>query len=199
MFIMDTRPQQQIGLPPRETHLSRIKGDVMVHNKLQPKAMRNPCDRRSCPCSCHIRGSVTRRFWSLEYTPLSMVLQNCDVDECTARHYRVAFKWVLTPWGFPLAVKFGLDMTAVAGCYSISPSLETERVVRYTSPGFRLLWELDTHQITLAQAVADFRELYRKDPHMIFHVNPAGRGYIEVRQTIYDNTPSLPNPPFTQL
>ncbi|KAI0113806.1 hypothetical protein F4776DRAFT_639054 [Hypoxylon sp. NC0597] len=137
------------------------------------------CQVKHCSCSCHIRGSVTRRFWSLNYTPLSMILQRCDNAKCTSRRHQISFRLAFTQMGLPWAITLGLEMAAEAGKYSIGPTLETERIVRYTSTGFKLLWELRTDQISGSDAIRGFRELWKKDPHMVYHVNPAGRGYIE--------------------
>ncbi|KAI0839534.1 hypothetical protein F5Y06DRAFT_265649 [Hypoxylon sp. FL0890] len=139
----------------------------------------NSCQVRHCSCSCHIRGSVARRFWNLEYTPLSMILQNCDNAKCTSRRHRISLRLAFTQMGLPWAITLGLDMAVEAGKYSIGPTLETERIVRYTSPGFKLLWELKAYHISRVDAIQGFRELWRKDPNMVYHVNPAGRGYIE--------------------
>ncbi|KAI1502079.1 hypothetical protein F5X99DRAFT_172328 [Biscogniauxia marginata] len=155
----------------------------MNTDHLRQSRRTDSCRVKACSCSCHVRANITRRFWGLEYTPLSMILQGCDNSRCTTRRHRIAFRVAFTQLGLPLALTLGLDMAVKAGRYSVAPTLETERVVRYTSPGFKLIWELRTRQIGQEEAVQGFRELWRKDPYMIYHVNPAGRGYIEVSKS----------------
>ncbi|KAI1409926.1 hypothetical protein F5Y13DRAFT_203068 [Hypoxylon sp. FL1857] len=174
-------PQEERDSSPTEDESrTRSSEDTVLSTK--DRALRqkiSSCQIKHCSCSCHIRGSVARRFWNLEYTPLSMILQRCDNARCTSRRHRISFRVAFTQMGLPWAVTLGLEMAVEAGRYSIGPTLETERIVRYTSPGFKLLWELRTDQISRADAIHGFRELWKTDPHMIYHVNPAGRGYIE--------------------
>ncbi|KAI1137489.1 hypothetical protein F5Y05DRAFT_387380 [Hypoxylon sp. FL0543] len=171
---------QTAGLKGLDDSCTQGSSEDTVSLKIDRTPRRTNCCRvKHCSCSCHIRGSVARRFWNLEYTPLSMILQGCDNSKCTSRRHQISFRLAFTQMGLPWAVTLGLEMAVDAGRYSISPKLETERIVRYTSPGFTLLWELRTDQISGEQAIQGFRELWRRDPYMIYHVNPAGRGYIE--------------------
>ena len=138
------------------------------------------CSVRHCCCSCHLTGNISARFWGLEYTPLSVLLRKCDNERCTSRHLRYNLRLALSKYGIPWAVAAGLDFLFEAGGYSIRPALRMERIVTYTSPGFETLWRCQNSLISSSQARTTFVKLYRSDPSLERHVNPAGKSYIQV-------------------
>lgn len=145
---------------------------------------RQPCSVRHCHCSCHTTGSSSGRFWGFQYTPFSSIWRYCDNAQCSARRYRWNLRIALTQYGIPLTVITGFELISGEGNYSLRPALSVQRTVRYTSPGFETL-ECFHHGLLDAEDVKrKFLELYRADPSLKNHVNPAGRDYVQVR-TLY--------------
>ncbi|KAK8087371.1 hypothetical protein PG994_002345 [Apiospora phragmitis] len=131
------------------------------------------------------------RFWSFEYTPLSMVLEDCDFPNCNGRHYSVSLRVALSQLGLPWALALGFNFAKWATSYSMYPVLTPQATVRFTSPGFRLLFEISHGEVELAEGIRKFTEMYDQDRSMKHHVNPAGRGYIEARRIEFDNVTAL--------
>ncbi|KAK8108044.1 uncharacterized protein PG998_010057 [Apiospora kogelbergensis] len=152
---------------------------------------RKSCLKRRCACRCHIEGSVGGRFWAFKYTPLSMILGECDVPKCDGRQHIYSLRVALSQLGFPLTVTAAIHIQSDAAGRSFGVSLRPQYVVRYTSPGFETLHKLGHGYITIDEASSKFTEMCRKDPSFIHQVNPAEQGYIEVLVGIarYRNIP----------
>ncbi|KAK8094824.1 hypothetical protein PG997_001509 [Apiospora hydei] len=140
---------------------------------------RRGCLKRSCTCCCHRKGTVHRRFWAFKYTPLSMILGSCDNPTCDGRQYTYSFRVALSQLGFPWAVTAAIGIQSEATGYSIGLSLRPQHIVRYTSPGFEILYNVSERFITLDEGISRFTEMYRKDPSFIHHIDPSGKGYLE--------------------
>jgi hypothetical protein len=78
-------------------------------------------------------------------------------------------------------VKAGVELIAGAGMYSLRPALSTERVVKYTSPGFEALARFQDGLLTLSEVQDKFRELKRCDLSLNQHIHPGGHNYVQVR------------------
>lgn len=142
---------------------------------------RQPCSVKHCHCSCHVTGASSGRFWGFEYTPFSTFWRYCDNAQCSARRYRWSLRIALTQYGIPLTVITGLELISGGGNYSLRPALSVQQTVKYTSPGFETL-KLFQHGLLGVQDVKrKFLELYRVDPSLKYHVNPAGWDYVQVR------------------
>ncbi|KAK8875182.1 26S proteasome non-ATPase regulatory subunit 10 [Apiospora arundinis] len=137
------------------------------------------CTKRGCPCRCHTKGALIRRFWSFEYTPLSMILQSCDHPSCNGRRYDASIRVALSQLGLPWAFTLGFHFQSERADYSLYPSLGGQTIVRYTSPGFKLLFDIVHDEVELVEGLKQFTELWRRDPGMGNHVNPGGRTYVE--------------------
>lgn len=139
------------------------------------------CSYKKCRCRCHTVGSSGGRFWGFQYTPLSMILADCDYPRCNARQYHVSFRIALSQFGLKWAVTATAAMRSGGGSYSLDLSLRPQHIVRFTSDGFLLLFNILQGLVSLDDGMEGFKALYKNDPSLIDHVNPAGRGYIEVR------------------
>lgn len=145
---------------------------------------RQSCFKRNCTCCCHTKGSVHRRFWAFKYTPLSMVLGECNNPTCDGRQYFYSFRVALSQLGFPWAVTAAIGIQSESTGYSIGLNLRAQYIVRYTSPGFATLHGVKHQLITLDEATSSLTKMYQKDPSFINHVNPNGEGYIQVFQHV---------------
>jgi hypothetical protein len=146
---------------------------------------RPQCAVLQCYCSCHSTKQISSRFWYIHYSPLADMLKNCDTATCTARRHRLQFRAALSQLGIPWAVILGVDVTLEVGKFTLCPALQLQRVVKYTSPGFEILWKLSEAKLSWDDAGAQFRELYRMDPTFCSQVDPSGRGYLEVGDRLF--------------
>jgi hypothetical protein len=181
---IDTTPP----LPPTPASYSsdKSKVDSNAIACIQPPKFRRHwnCAERYCSCSCHHTVRTTRRFWSLEYTPLDVFRQTCDNKSCNATKYGGTFSVALSQLGIRWSAIIQFHILAAPGKFLFRPAFEMERIVPYTSPGFETLWRCEQDLITVEEARDSLIDLYRSDPTFKNHVNPAGKSYIEVRLLI---------------
>jgi len=149
------------------------------------RRQRLQCTVLQCHCSCHFTKQISSRFWYIHYSPLAHMLKNCDTVTCTARRHRLQFRAALSQLGIPWAVILGVNLTQEVGKFTLCTAIQLQRVVRYTSPGFEILWKLSEEELGWGDAEAQFRELYRMDPTFCSQVNPSGRGYLEVGDILF--------------
>jgi hypothetical protein len=141
---------------------------------------RHRCGQRHCDCLCHLTERKSGRFWFLEYTPLSVLLKKPENGRCGSSQFSLNFRLALSNYGIPLAIVAGLNITADAIGFTLRPALRTERIVKYTSPGFETLSRLENCNISFGEAQTKFVELYRSDPSFIYHRDPSGQNYLQV-------------------
>ncbi|BCS21477.1 ankyrin repeat domain-containing protein [Aspergillus puulaauensis] len=146
---------------PTESNLGTLTAS---ENIIRPNR-RQPCSVKHCHCSCHVTGASSGRFWGFEYTPFSTFWRYCDNAQCSARRYRWSLRIALTQYGIPLTVITGLELVSGG--------------VKYTSPGFETLKRFHEGLLDVSEAKRRFLELYRADPSLKHHVNPAGRDYMQ--------------------
>ncbi|KAI8724211.1 hypothetical protein NCS52_00278800 [Fusarium sp. LHS14.1] len=137
------------------------------------RVVRQDCAITACYCSCHRVSRISRRFWALDYTGL-FPNNKCDQPSCTASAYGFRLRVALSQLGIPWSVTMGLHFLAGIGRFNIQPALQVERVVKYTSPGFEIIWRLKHGLIKVDEACIAFRLLAREDPTLKLHVDPSG-------------------------
>lgn len=176
------------GAPKTEQQSPGVSGHtdsspVEVHScpRKYPSRRSRGCPYRKCRCRCHTEGSTGGRFWGFQYTPLSMILADCDNPRCDTRQYKVSFRVALSQFGLNWAVTASAVMQSGGGSYPLGVSLRPQHIVRFTSDGFLLLFNILQGLTSLDDGIASFKTLCKNDPSLVDHVNPAGRGYIEVR------------------
>lgn len=138
------------------------------------------CLDRTCYCSCHQTASISSRFWALEFSPLNAWNSQCDQPFCTGPSYGIRLALSFSNFGIPWSSIMSLQVATALGKVHIRPSLELQRTVKYTSPGFAVIWGLERDLITFEEACNELRKLAREDPSFRTHVNPSGESYIEV-------------------
>lgn len=159
------------------------------------KLKRASCGLQHCHCSCHLTETIVGRYWGIQYTPLSVLFGKCDNKECTSRRplwklrfalskYRIPMSKYRIPWAFIM----GIEWVSGNGKYTLRPALSLERVVKYTSPGFEILWKCQNHEISLPEAEESFLKLFKSDPSLKTHVNPGGNGYVRVSSLVLIRT-----------
>lgn len=141
------------------------------------------CYAGNCACRCHRTSKISTRFWSIEYSLLSTMFASCDRVQCKARVYRQSCWVTLSRLGIPLALVAGLECGRSVNGYQISPSLYFTPVVPYTSPGFQVLWKAEKGLISSSEAEAELHELFIDRKASVRDVDPAGDGWLEVRET----------------
>ncbi|KAH9231744.1 hypothetical protein K456DRAFT_1773259 [Colletotrichum gloeosporioides 23] len=147
--------------------------------KRQKLKYRQDCLSRSCCCQCHHSERASGRFWALDYS-LMGIFQTCNVEECNAAKYGANLRLALTRLGIHRSVVIKVHFLSRMGSFSPSFSLQTDCTVPYTSPGFEVIWRCQNGMIEYEDARKRLTDLYQSDPSFRYHVNPAGKSYIEV-------------------
>ncbi|CVK94509.1 uncharacterized protein FMAN_03583 [Fusarium mangiferae] len=172
----------------RITDLSEAFSNAAVEKKREPQpAYRNTpslassCSRvsgaRKYDCSCH-QARIARRFFFLQYTPLSSFLGKLSgrAPGCTCIGLRL--RLALSKYGVPRAIVVGIGFMVDETGFELLPTLRTEVIVNYTSPGFETIWRLQKCSISLDEARERFIKLYQSDESFRNHKDPAGNTYI---------------------
>ncbi|EGY14289.1 uncharacterized protein VDAG_05453 [Verticillium dahliae VdLs.17] len=111
-----------------------------------------------------VKAKIQRRFWAFEYTPLSIYLSDCDDDLCNSRRMRLGFRVAFSQYGIPFAVLMGFEAISEAGMRTLQPTLRTQQVVKYASPGFKILWLATQDSLMLTKLKSNFRTSSDKNP-----------------------------------
>lgn len=155
--------------------------DQMISTHLvRYQAAGHRCGRRHCGSLCHLTGNQSGRFWSLEYTPLSILLSRPDNENCESRRLYLSLRRAVSIYGISFALVAGLNITSGPTGVTFGPLLRLERTVKYTSPGFETLFRLEHGDITVDEAHRRFTELSRSDRDFKRHRDPSGKGYLQV-------------------
>jgi hypothetical protein len=138
------------------------------------------CSLNRCCCACHDAITLHGRSWSLRLPLSPWSWKGCNKASC--RNAKNASLWIsLTQVGVPLAVRVSLDFVLSSQQSHITPSLGFQRVVRRTSPGFKLLWELEGgHRNDWGRARQDLLELFESGEASPRDVDPDGNTWLEV-------------------
>ena len=144
------------------------------------RAAGHRCGTRRCGSLCHLTGNKTGRFWFLEYTPLSILLTRPDNGKCETGQLCLSLRLALSNYGIPFALIAGLNITSDPTGVTLRPSLRTEPIVNYMSPGFETLIRLKHYDITVDEAKRRFIKLFRSDSSFKDHRDPSGKGYLQV-------------------
>ena len=176
--------QKQSPMPETQLSIAEPPSPPTPCVYLEPsprRPRRIDCTVRHCHCSCHSVRRSSARFWAFEYTAPTTFSSTCNNPKCTATCYRWSLQFALSSYGIPFMVKAGVEFIAGAGMYSLRPALSTERVVKYTSDGFKALAQFGGGLLTVPEVQEKFRELKRCDPSLNRHIHPGGRNYVQVR------------------
>lgn len=138
------------------------------------------CRLKRCCCACHETVSIQGRFWPTKLSSSLWLWKSCNKSTC--RNARGASILVsLTQIGIPLAFCVGLEFMIGSRESYIHPFLNLPPVVRRTSPGFKLLWELQTGQrADWNRAKEDLLELFQTGKASPKDVDPDGETWLEV-------------------
>lgn len=138
------------------------------------------CGLRKCYCDCHQTTSLQPRFWPLRISS-SASWKPCSKASC--RNSKNASVWIsFTQIGIRLAISLSLDVMLSSQESYIRPSLSFQRVVRRTSPGFTILYELELGvRKDWGKAKQDLLELFESGKASPRDVDPDGATWLEVR------------------
>jgi hypothetical protein len=170
--------------------VDQIEPGVPYHfrkNKLQRVLARQrglyqekACFSAKCCCACHDNISFSGRSWFLKVPMLSQIQNPCSRSSCG--YAKKASLWIsLTQIGIPWAVYARLEIMWNFQNAFISPSLSFERVVRHTSPGFKLLWELESGQKgNWPEARQELLDIFESGRASHRDIDPDGETWLEV-------------------
>jgi hypothetical protein len=136
------------------------------------------CGLRKCYCDYHQTTSL--QIWPLRISSSSS-WKPCSKASC--QNSKNASVWIsFTQIGIRLAISLSLDVMLSSQESYIRPSLSFQRVVRRTSPGFKILYELQygvrTDWSKAKQHLLELFETGRASPR---DIDPNGRMWLEVR------------------
>jgi hypothetical protein len=141
-----------------------------------------------CLCSCHAIASKSGRFWVCKIPTLAGLFSACNRTSCRNRVVCASYRISLSRFNILWAIQLSLGLAwGESGC-SISPVLRTDRIVKYTSPGFTLLWQSETGQLEWPEAGKKLQRLFAENEASPFDVDPKGETWLEVRPIYSDNT-----------
>jgi len=138
------------------------------------------CLNDRCACSCHEMLSRSGRFWSLKLPSLAKLFSVCDRPSCGNRILRTSFHISLTRFNILRAIHLGLGFAWGKSGYSLSLKLRPARTVKYTSPGFALLWKCETGQLQWPEAQKTLSRLFDEKEASPDDVDPGGETWLEV-------------------
>ncbi|KFY61367.1 hypothetical protein V496_05056 [Pseudogymnoascus sp. VKM F-4515 (FW-2607)] len=168
------------------------KGDS-IHSLIQPqRQVKRPttysdqsgtlCLSNRCGCSCHKLLSKSARFWSWKLTSLANLLSACDRPSCANKIIRTSLYISLSHFNIRQAIHLGLGFAwGESGC-SLSFVLRPSRTVKYTSPGFVLLWKCETMQLRWPEAQTMLAKLFNEKEASPEDVDPSGKTWLELLQ-----------------
>jgi hypothetical protein len=153
------------------------KSALMNHSHLYQERL---CSLKRCCCVCHDAITLLGGPWFLTLPLSSWSWKGCNKAFC--RNAKSASFWVsLTQIGVPLAVRVSLDFVLSSQQSHITPSLSFQRVVRRTSPGFKLLFELaGGHRQDWDKARQDLLELFKSGEASPRDIDPDGKTWLDV-------------------
>ncbi|KAI3319693.1 hypothetical protein HD806DRAFT_508770 [Xylariaceae sp. AK1471] len=137
------------------------------------------CGARHCACSCHLTRVISKRFWGIEFTPISVLLKKPTTSWCDSRWFRFQLRVALSQYGIPRAIILGIDFALSSGGITLRPALQTQVIVNYTSPGFEAIWRCKHELISVEDACAKLVALSRSDPTFKYHRDPGGNNYVQ--------------------
>ena len=98
------------------------------------------CYLQKCCCTCHDPISdQSRQSWSQKIPLMSSFLSPWNRSSCVIS--KSTSIWIsLSQLGVPWAIYINMDFMWSSQQFYMSPLLRVQRVVKRTSPGFKLLW-----------------------------------------------------------
>jgi hypothetical protein len=156
----------------------KSKNSAVINNPL--RYQQELCSRNRCCCVCHDTLLLQGRAWSLKLPSAHSLWKPCNKKSC--ENSKNASLWIgLSQIGIPYAIRAGLSFMFNSQRSFITPSLDFQRVVRNTSPGFKLLWELETEQRgDWTRVRQDLMELFDSGQASPRDVDRDGRTWLEV-------------------
>ena len=189
------QPPSRIGQPGAEESalqmlLKSNKGDCIngpTQTRRQAKRRSINSDRSGtlclndrCICSCHAMLSKSGRFWSWKFPSLAKLFSACDRPTCGNKIIRTSFHVSLSRFNILRAIDLMLSFAwGESGC-AISLVLRPARIVKYTSPGFVLLWKCETGQLQWPEARTILARLFDEKEASLEDIDPSGKTWLEV-------------------
>lgn len=137
------------------------------------------CRLKKCCCACHDTIAIRTNFWSLKLST-TWFWKVCDRPSCR-NSKNASIRVNLTPIGIQMAICLSLDLMFNSFESSISPSLSFQRVVAYSSPGFKLVEQLQTGSLMhLDTIICRIRELFDTGKASPRDIDPDGVTWLEV-------------------
>lgn len=86
----------------------------------------------------------------------------------------------LSRLGLLWAIRIPLNLLLEARSYTLCPSLQLQRLVKRTSPGFEVFWKCDNHYMDVSDGLVELRRIFQDRRASPFDADPDGRNWLEV-------------------
>ncbi|OAX78683.1 hypothetical protein ACJ72_07006 [Emergomyces africanus] len=77
-------------------------------------------------------------------------------------------------------VHISLNLSWERGSYTLCPSLQAQRLVKRTSPGFEVFWKCDNYFMELSDGLVELRRLFQDGLASPFDADPEGKTWSEL-------------------
>lgn len=106
--------------------------------------------------------------------------RNGRISNYNSRKRRFSTSFSLAQLGLLWRLQTSIIISWGSGAYSIAPELQLERLVKFTSPGFEILWSCEQGYIRWSTAEKELEKLFRMGQASPLDTDTRGRIWIEV-------------------
>lgn len=106
--------------------------------------------------------------------------RNGRMSNYNYRKRRFSTSFSLAQLGLLWRLQTSIIISWGSGAYSIAPELQLERLVKFTSPGFEILWSCEQGYIRWSTAEKELEKLFRMGQASPLDTDTRGRIWIEV-------------------
>ncbi|KKZ68770.1 hypothetical protein EMCG_05624 [[Emmonsia] crescens] len=86
----------------------------------------------------------------------------------------------LSRLGLLRAIRIPLNLLLEARSYTLYPTLQLQRLVKRTSPGFEVFWKCDNHVMDVSDGLVELRRIFQDRRAPPFDADPDGRNWLEL-------------------
>jgi hypothetical protein len=152
---------------------------------------------RGCYCRCHVSQERPWHSILLGTIGIASIFESCNRIGCT-RRYAVYTRVPLSHFGVPLAILIATELKVYGGFVPVLyPTIDVQRVCDFTSPGFKVLEELNVSsfgidysldeeevtqlwEIAKGRKVVELKRLFASGEASPLDVDPDGHTWLEV-------------------
>jgi hypothetical protein len=153
----------------------------MINTKLVLKQLENAsCSETTMSIDC-VATTGDSRSLSIENSAPRVASKSLATYFRQKKERRISYLMGLARFGFYWAFQADLDLSWGNYGFSISPSLQFQRLVKNTSPGFQLVYKSQHNQLDIQTACNELFNLFQRGVISLWDTFPDGTTWLEVR------------------